>query len=672
MKILLILFIFTFSFNASAQLTLPSIFSDNMVLQQNAEIPVWGKSVPEAKVIVKFHGRKKTTNADKEGNWKVYLSPVSADRNHSTPFKKGGLNSQENPPESPFKKGELTIESGKSKVTFTNILIGEVWLCSGQSNMEFPLIQADEGKKLVAEATNTNIRLFQAGRHNFKPYECDNCSGKWKVNSQDAVKDFSAVGYLFGLELYKKLNVPIGLIEADYGGTEIEAWMNSEDLEKWPVYHKGIEKYAKYKNIQKFNYYRKKEKKEWYEKLKKIDPGFDGNWWKPNADILSWKKVNPPCNWNTSDLKKLPGSVWYRKKINIPKKWSNKDIIISLGMIRGYNLVWLNGKQVNATLEINRSWSERFINIPWTEFETGENTIVICNFSGDGNGGLRGPCNHMSVYAKGAISNSIDISGEWLYKRGYVGNKFPEWPPAFSIGRKNLSVQYNSLIHPLIPFAIRGAIWYQGESNRHNPEYYKDLFFTMVESWRNEWDQGIFPFYFVQIAPYKYNHIFNTAFLREAQLKSLALTNTGMAVTMDIGNIKNIHPKNKKDVGHRLALWAFNKTYGFTNIVYSGPLYKSFKIDKNKIIITFDYAKGLKTRDGNSLSHFEIAGEDRNFFPAIAEIINDKILVSSDKVENPIAVRYAWSNVAEPNLCNDAGLPASSFRTDDWDIEAKK
>jgi len=650
MKILLILFISIISLNISAQLILPAIFSDNMVLQRDIKIPIWGKAVPEVKVAVKFNGQKKITFADKEGNWKIYLSPISV-----------GCNPQ-----------KMSIESGKCKVAFTNILVGDVWLCSGQSNMEFPLIQADEGKKIVAEATNTNIRVFQADRHNFKPYECDNCSGSWKVSSPKAVEDFTAVGYLYGLELYKKIKVPIGLIEADYGGTEIEAWMNSEDLKKWPVYHKNLNRYVKYKNIQKFNYYRKKEKKEWYEKLKKIAPGFKHNWMNPGNNTSGWKKVKPPCNWNTPDLKGKPGIVWYRKKILIPEKWHDKYITICLGTIRGYDIVFLNGKQIDTTLEITGSWTERILSIPWTEFKTGENTIVICNFSGDGNGGLRGPKNLMYLNERGAYINEIDISGEWLYKRGYVGNKFPEWPPAFSIGRKNLAVQYNSLIHPLIPFAIRGAIWYQGESNRHNPDYYKDLFFAMVESWRDEWDQGIFPFYFVQIAPYKYNHIFNTAFLREAQLKSLALTNTGMAVTLDIGNIKNIHPKNKKEVGHRLALWALAKDYGFTNIAFSGPLYKNYKIEGNKIIISFEHAKGLKTRDGKLPSYFEIAGSDRKFYPATAKIINNKILVSNDKVENPIAVRYAWSNLAEPNLCNSAGLPASSFRTDNWAPEAKK
>ena len=291
---------------------------------------------------------------------------------------------------------------------------------------------------------------------------------------------------------------------------------------------------------------------------------------------------------------------------------------------------------------------------------------MICNLSGNGNGGPRGPKATMKVYLQEDNSKFIDISGEWLCRKGYEGKNLPESPVSLSLWHKTLSIQYNSLIHPLISYAIRGAIWYQGESNRHNPGQYEELFATMVKSWRAEWGQGIFPFYFVQIAPYKYNHIFNTAFLREAQLKSLSVTNTGMAVTLDIGNTKNIHPKNKKEVGHRLALWAFAKTYGFTNIVYSGPLYKNYKIEGDKIIISFDYAQGLKTRNGESPTHFKIAGKDKKFYPANSKIIDDKIVVSNEKIKNPVAVRFAWSNTAQPNLCNAAGLPASTFRTDSW------
>jgi sialate O-acetylesterase len=222
------------------------------------------------------------------------------------------------------------------------------------------------------------------------------------------------------------------------------------------------------------------------------------------------------------------------------------------------------------------------------------------------------------------------------------------------------------MVVPIIPFGIRGVLWYQGESNQKNPYEYREMFPDMIQGWRDEWDQGNFPFYYVQIAPFNYNNKKNSALLREAQMLSMKVTNTGMAVTMDIGNPKDIHPKNKKAVGHRLALWALAKDYGFSNAVYSGPVYKKMKIDGDKIILSFDYDEGLKTHDGKALIDFEIAGKNKKFLPAKAEIVDNQVVVSSDNVKNPVAVRYGWSDIAEPNLCNKEKLPASSFRTDDW------
>ncbi|MCK5852695.1 sialate O-acetylesterase [bacterium] len=657
-KILSFIFLII-TFNISAQIVLPSIFSDNMVLQRDMEIPVWGKANPLSKITVSFHGQKKITTADKEGNWKLYLSPVSADRNPPTSFPRqnrdkiqGGLNPR-----------KMLIESDNSKITFTNVLVGEVWLCSGQSNMKFELERADEGEKYIAEANDNQFRFYQAERFYLRPYECDNCLGDWKICTSNSVRKFSAAGYFFGLELREKLNVPIGLIEADFGGTEIEAWMNSNDLKKWSVYKKELDSLDKYKNHQKFIYYRKKEKKEFFEKLKVIDPGFKENWMSPGFDDSKWSKVKLPRAWDMEELKGHTGIVWYRKKINIPPEWHKKDIFLSLGLIKGYDLIWFNGKLVWHALEHYASWWDRLIYIPWNEIKPGENTLVICNLSGNGSAGPRGPQKNMKIYLKDLPTNSISIVSNWRYKKGYEGKDFPGFPVSLTLNQNTKSIQYDTMIQPILPYAIRGVIWYQGESNRDNANMYEDLFSTMIKSWRGEWGEGDFPFYFVQISPFSYRKG-NSAFLQEAQFKTLKLTNTGMAVTLDIGDLKSVHPKNKKNVGHRLALWALAKDYGYTNLVYSGPLYKDHKIEGNKIIIAFDFAKGLKTRDGKPLTHFEIAGNDKKFYPAETKIINDKVAVSSKKVKLPVAVRFAWSNDAQPNLCNSAGLPASTFRTD--------
>ncbi len=382
----------------------------------------------------------------------------------------------------------------------------------------------------------------------------------------------------------------------------------------------------------------------------------------PNFDDSDWNVMNLPRAWDSKYLNGHTGTVWYRKKITFPKKWRKKDVVISLGLIKGYDFIWFNGKLVWHALERYASWWDRIVYIPWCDIKTGDNILVVCNLSESGSAGPRGPKGLMKVYLNASPTNYIPLDRGWKCKKGYKGKKFPWFPVSLTLNQNTKSIQYDTMIHPILPYAIRGAIWYQGESNRDNADMYEDLFTTMIKSWRGEWNEGDFPFYYVQISPFKYRRG-NSAFVQEAQLNTLKLTNTGMAVTLDISDLKTVHPRNKIDVGHRLALWALAKDYGFTNLVYSGPLYKSCKIAGNKIIINFDFAKGLKTRDGKPLTHFEIAGKNKEFYPGTAKIVNDKIEVSSEKVGKPAAVRFAWSNDAEPNLCNGAGLPASTFRT---------
>ena len=635
----------TIALNAVAQLKLPSVISDNMVLQQNIKVPIWGWAVPSAAVTVKFLEQSKTTLADVEGCWKIYLNPVPAND----------------------KPQLMSIESGLNSITLTNILVGEVWLCSGQSNMQWPMCRLNDPEKKLAGVNDPKIRFIGINRNNFKPYECDDCKGNWQECSTESARNLTAVGYYFARSLREKLNVPVGLIEADYGGTRIEAWTSANVLNRWPDLWEELADLAKYKNNKKFNLAKKQEKEKWLAELKKFDKGFSENWMIPNVNSSVWKKIQLPATWNSSELKNFKGSVWYRKKINIPPEWKNKKLVVEPGAIDQYDITWLNGREIGMIQVVNAGRHPRHYEIGKSGYNAGENTIVICDYNKNGVGGMIGPKEAMRFFPEGEPEKAISLAGEWFYRKGYTGTELPELPMIFSLHPNTLSVLYNSMIAPVIPYAIRGAIWYQGESNRGIPCKYRKMLPDMIKNWRDDWDQGNFPFYYVQIAPFNYNGGVNSALLREAQLLSLKTPNTGMAVTMDIANIKDIHPRNKKDVGYRLALWALAKDYGFTNMVFSGPLYKNMKINDNKIIVSFDYNVGLKTRDGKPLSHFEIAGEDKKFFPAVAEINNDQIIVSCDKIKNPVAVRYGWSDIAEPNLCNNANLPASSFRTDDWE-----
>ena len=633
-----------------AQLKLPSVISDNMVLQREMNIPIWGWAKPKAVVTVKFMGQTKSSVADAEGCWKIKLDPIPATskpQKMRIALRMPGL-----------------IKSGEDVVMLKNILVGEVWVCSGQSNMEFPINMLKDAKKHVAGANDSKIRFMAINKFNFKPYERDDCVGSWLECLPKSAKERTAVGYYFARELRKKLNVPVGLIEANFGGSAIESWTSAKVLKKWPERRENLAALTKYNTEKKYNSLKKRDKVKWFNELKKFDKGFAGNWMNADTSIKGWEKIQLPAAWNsTKKLKDFKGTVWFRKEINIPAIWKNKKLMVELGVIDEYDIAWLNGKNIGMMQKPFLAWLPRHYGVEGSDYKVGKSTIVVCDYNQNAGGGLLSSKKDMRIFPENEPDKAISLSGKWYYKKGYSGTELPKAPIPFSIGHNTLSALYNSMITPVTPFGIRGVLWYQGESNQLAPGTYKEMMKDMIKSWREEWNQGDFPFYYVQIAPYNYNNGVNSALLREAQLLAMDITNTGMAVTMDIGNPDDIHPKNKKDVGYRLALWALAKDYGFTNIVFSGPIYKKMKVENNEIILSFDYADGLKTRDGKKPSHFEIAGSDEKFHPAFAEINNNKILVSADKIKKPVAVRYGWSDTAEPNLCNGAGLPASSFRT---------
>ena len=449
-----------------AQVELPALFRDNLVLQQQFKAPVWGWASPGQAVLVTGSWDRKAmgTTADRAGRWMVRLTTPAA----------GG----------PY---FITINSD----TIRNVMIGEVWICSGQSNMQWPMKQTGNAKEEIIEADFPNIRLFHAAR-TLAEEPVRDCKGQWLECTPESVEKFSAVAYFFGRDLHLQLDIPIGLINASYGGSPIQAWINHNVLQSVPEGRSYLDKYDQ----------------------KKEAAG-------PGADLTD---------------------------------------------------------------------------------------------------------NHAP------------------------------------------SVLYNAMIHPLIPFGIRGAIWYQGEANAKEHDNYRNLLKTMITSWRDEWGQGDFPFYFVQLSPFSYAKKMVGAAMRDEMRRALEIPNTGMAITMDIGAPDDIHPKNKKEVGHRLALIALARIYGRAGFEYSGPLYSSMSIEGNKIRLSFKHAENGLVCKGRELTHFTMAGKDKKFYPAKAIIDGHSILVSSEKVNDPLAVRFAFNNTDAPNLFNHQGLPASTFRTDDWNI----
>ena len=483
-----------------ADVKLPAIIGNHMVLQREMPLPIWGWAAAGEEVTVAVGDHKATTKAADDGKWLVKLPPL-----------KGGA------------PVEMTI-TGKNTIKLTDILVGEVWVGSGQSNMQWSVNAVDNAQQEIAAANHPGIRLFSvplvpAG------VPANDVQASWQVCSPQTIAGFSAVAYFFGREIHKTLNVPVGMIATSWGGTRIEPWI-------------------------------------------------------------------PPLGF-----------------------LSEKDL--------GQELQALKQAKVNYAHALGE-WARQ-----------------------------------VQSWAAAAEKAAPEL-----------GDPSPMPPPPQHPLNNNSTPTglYNGMVHALVPFAIRGALWYQGESNRGQGMHYHSLMKGLISGWRGVWGQGEFPFLFVQLAPYRYDQNF-TALpeIWEAQTATLAVPNTGMAVTTDISNVKDIHPRNKQEVGRRLALWALAKTYNKPDVVYSGPQYASLAVQQGEVQIKFHHAEGgLIARDDKPLTWFTIAGDDKKFVPAVARIANDTVVVSSPQVPAPVAVRFAWHQIAEPNLANKAGLPAIPFRTDNW------
>jgi sialate O-acetylesterase len=648
LKSILIIALFLFSsLLVQSKILLPSVFSDNMVLQQKTNAAIWGKATAgkAVKITVSWNKINYGAIADASGNWKIKVATLG----YGGPF-------------------SITISDGELLV-LNNVLIGDVWICSGQSNMEMPL--AGWGKilnseKEIAEAKFPNIRLLQAEHvtSSFPLNDAKVTNGGWQECSPKYVAEFSSTAYFFAREVYEKTKIPIGLIHTSWGGTIAEAWTSAESLKKNNDFSAAVDKIQKLaKNPSTVSYEEKLQN--WVKMTTEKDSGYQAGETKwALAETTNWKSMTLPTLWEDAALKNFDGIVWFTKKINIPENWKANDAKLNLGTIDDNDITFVNGVKVGETVGYNVG---RTYAIPANLLKIGENTITVRVFDSGGGGGIYGEAKDLSLTNNTA--EKISLAGDWKYKVG-VDFKNIEAKPYEENGPNRPTVLYNAMIHPYLQFSIKGAIWYQGESNADRAYQYRELFPTMIKDWRQKWGQGDFPFYFVQLAnfmqidPAPIESAW--AELREAQQKTLALPNTGMATIIDIGDTKDIHPKNKQEVGRRLALIALAKTYG-QKINYSGPVYQSNKVEGKQIRLTFSNTEnGLKAADGAALTGFAIAGADKKFYWAKASIQGNQIIVSSDQVANPVAVRYAWGNNPVCNLVGNDGLPASPFRTDTW------
>lgn len=628
------------------------MFSDNMVLQQKTDAPIWGKAKPNStvKITTSWDKQTYTAKSDANGSWNIAVKTPSA----------GG----------PY---ELTI-SEKNTIRLKNVLIGEVWICSGQSNMEMPLAgwgQIANYKKEIAEANYPSIRLFQVQRTT-SPHPLDDvtvASGGWQLCSPTSIPEFSATAYFFGRDLYQSLNVPIGLIHTSWGGTVAEAWTSAESLNLMPEFVENVETFRQLPtdvDEQKKKIEQKLD--EWNKSVQQKDFGMKNNVAvaaQKNFNENDWQTASLPGLWEENGLPDFDGFVWYRKTIQIPDHWENNNLTLSLGMIDDNDITYFNGKEIGRSEGYSK---ERRYTIPAHLVKKGHATIAVRVMDTGGGGGFHGEPDKMYIAPANKETLRENLDGEWKYKVAVDLKEVGAFPQLASQNPNNPTALYNAMIAPLVSYAIQGAIWYQGESNAGRAYQYRTLFPLMITDWRTKWGYD-FPFYFVQLANFMKTQNepgeSNWAELREAQLMTLNLINTGMAVTVDIGDTDDIHPKNKQDVGKRLALQAREKTYK-QDIVASGPIYKSYRIENGKIRIFFQPNKSKLVAKDGELKGFAIAGPDKKFYWADAKIDGNEVVVASPHVKFPIAVRYAWADNPVCNLYNEAGLPASPFRTDDW------
>ena len=629
------------SLTAFSQVRLPKLISDGMILQRDTEVKIWGWAAAHENISIKFHDSLYQTTTDSLGEWNIKLPALEAG-------------------------GPYTMSvSASDTVTIKDILIGDVWICSGQSNMELPMKRVSPiYESEIANSENTNIRFFTVPqKYNFNEAQKDLESGRWQMTNPKTILDFSAAAYFFAKELYDKYHIPIGLINTSLGGSPAEAWMSEESLKMFPAYYQEAQRFKDSTLIRKIENQDKVRIEAWYNELRQKDEGYKDpqkTWYDPALSTSDWTSMKIPGYWITTELGAVNGVVWFKKEFDVPASMIGQPAKLILGRIVDADSVFVNGVFVGTT---GYQYPPRRYNIPSNVLRGGEDIIVVRVISNIGKGGFVLD----KQYEINAGGQTINLIGDWQYR---LGTKMEPLASQTFIRWKPLGL-FNAMISPLLNYSMKGVIWYQGESNAERPVEYRELFPALIQDWREKWNQGGFPFLFVQLPNFmeakKQPSESNWALFREVQLKTLSVPKTGMAVTIDIGEWNDIHPLNKKDVGKRLALAARKVAYLDDKVVYSGPMYRSMKIVGNKIILTFNnIGGGLIAQGGGELTNFAIAGANNQFVWAKAKIKNGKIVVWNNKIPKPKAVRYAWAdNPSGANLYNREGLPASPFRTDE-------
>lgn len=616
------------TFASKAEVKLPQLIGDHMVLQRNVKLKLWGWAAVGERVTVSFNGKKVSTVASKDNKWLIVLPAMQA----------GG----------PY---TMTIQ-GSNKISLNDVLIGDVYFCAGQSNMVLAMERLREN--YPDEIKNDN---FPQIRNFFVPTKADVTRehedlppGGWKPATKTGILEFGGVTYFFAKKLYQKYKVPIGIINSSVGGTPIEAWMSENAFLNFPQH------LAQIKNFRDTAFMNRQVKTNSQNTNQK-----NQNSYVPNT----WYKFFMPGYWADQGVRNLNGVIYFKKEIDVPQAMTGTAAKLYIGRIIDSDSTFVNGVFVG---NITYQYPPRRYNIPSNLLKPGKNIILLKVTNTSGKGGFV-PDKNYSLQANG---QTIDLRGEWQYQVNQVFHKPTNLPkvqnaPSPIVAQNSPTGLYNTIVAPAINYAIKGFLWYQGETNAGQPKEYAKLLPSLINDWRLKWGLGNIPFLYAQLPNYMevdYAPVESDwAQMRQSQLKSLDISNTGMAVAIDAGEWNDIHPLNKKEIGERLALWAEHLAYGDQQIVHSGPLVKSATLQDNRVILAFDHlGKGLTTNDKLPLYHFAIAGADKKYVWAKAKIEGNSVIVWNDSITDPTVVRYAWAdNPRGANLYNVEGLPASPF-----------
>lgn len=637
-RLSLTILLLSLALNIMAALRLPSFFSNHMVIQRQKPVRLWGWADKGAQINISISGTKVTAKADKEGRWHATLPMMEA----------GG----------PF---TLDVWTKRDTIRLQDVMIGEVWICSGQSNMEFHMREVKNSEEEIASATNNLIRSFDVKKAMSRFPLADVEGGEWTVCSPKTVGEFTAVGYLFIREIAENLQMPVGIINASWGGTDIESWMSMETIDRFPKYKRLMSR-LRSEDLEQY-LARGKEVEAAFREAVRNEPGEPAQWYLPSFPKDDWRSLHVPGLWTIDELSGVDGVVWTTTQFMVPDSLAGRQALLSLGIIDDDDVTWINGQKVGST--VGYDVKRRYI-VPEGVLKGGLNELTVKIIDNHGGGGCYGSSD-LYFLQIGQQTFSI-LDSEWDYKIAVDNEAFEyveDGPNAFP------SRLYNAMVAPLTGYSARGFLWYQGENNAPKAQEYYRLFPAMINDWRQQWNDSDMPFYWVQLANYMlpddHPSMSNWATLRNAQNKTRMLPHTGQAVIIDVGEANDIHPKDKQTVAHRLALLALHYDYG-KNVWCESPQPLTAMRDGHDVLVTFDHvADGLKAKCRYGyLCGFSIAGTDGKFQWVKARVESKNVVrLKADNISNPRIVRYAWAdNPDDANLYNSEGLPSTPFEID--------